>query len=161
MTVEVITADYQNPRHADDLVYLLNCYATDPMGGGQPLQAATQANLATELAKRPHAFSLLGYVDDQPAALANCFEVFSTFNCRPIINIHDLVVAKAFRRHGLALQLLTAIEQEALKRNSCKLTLEVLSGNHPARSAYEKFGFKGYELDPEMGQALFLDKPLR
>ncbi len=45
-------------------------------------------------------------------------------------------------------------------RDCCKLTLEVLEGNHIAQAAYTKFGFSGYELDPEMGRALFWEKKL-
>ncbi len=42
----------------------------------------------------------------------------------------------------------------------CKITHEVLSNNEVAKSAYEKFGFSGYELDPEAGSALFWQKLL-
>lgn len=160
MDINIITADYTNPQHARDIGHLLNCYAADPMGGGEPISGHIQANLASELAKVPHAFSLLGNVDGQPAALANCFEVFSTFKCKPVINIHDLVVINEFRRVGLGMRMLERIEQIAREKGCCKLTLEVLAGNRVARNAYEKFGFAGYELDPEIGQALFLDKAL-
>ncbi len=157
---EIITADYLNPRHAADIGRLLNCYATDPMGGGEPLADSIQQQLAQELSKLPHAFSVLGYMNNQPVALANCFEVFSTFKCKPIINIHDLVVVKAARGSGFGMRMLEAIEQIAVQKGCCKLTLEVLEGNQVARNAYVKFGFAGYELDPEMGKALFMEKPL-
>ena len=42
----------------------------------------------------------------------------------------------------------------------CKLTLEVLDGNAPAKAAYEKFGFASYELDPAVGGALCWQKKL-
>ncbi len=160
MAVEIITADYRNRQHAQSIAYLLNCYATDPMGGGEPLSEHVQQHLAEALADVPHAFSLIGYVDDQPAALANCFEVFSTFKCQPMINIHDLVVVKSSRGQGLGLKMLERIEQIAREKGCCKITLEVLAGNQVARNAYLKFGFAAYELDPKMGQALFMDKPL-
>ncbi len=158
--IEFITADYLNPRHAADIGYLLNCYATDPMGGGEPLSDDIQQNLAAELAKVAHAFSVLGYVDDQPAALANCFELFSTFKCKPLINIHDLVVIKGFRGTGLGKRMLEQVELIARDKGCCKLTLEVLEGNQVARNAYIKFGFAGFELNPEMGKAMFMDKVL-
>jgi len=158
--IEIVTADYHNPQHAADIGYLLNCYAIDPMGGGEPLSEAIQKNLANELAKVPHAFSVLAYSDDQPAALANCFEVFSTFQCKPIVNIHDLVVVKGARGAGLGQKMLDEIENIARQKGCCKLTLEVLAGNQIARNAYTKFGFEGYELNPEVGQALFMAKPI-
>lgn len=160
MNIKIIIADYHDAKHAADIGYLLNCYATDPMGGGQPLADEIQQNLAAMLAKVPHAFSVLGYVDEQPAALANCFELFSTFKCKPLINIHDLVVAKNFRGSGLGNRMLQEIEQIARGKGCCKLTLEVLEGNQVARNAYIKFGFAGFELDPETGKALFMDKVL-
>ncbi|MDU0356029.1 hypothetical protein RS130_20965 [Paraglaciecola aquimarina] len=97
MQIEVIQADYHNPKHASDLTQLLNAYANDPMGGGQPLAHTTQTHLIAELAKRSHVFSIICYVDQQPAGIVNCVEGFSTFACKPLINIHDLAVSQEFR----------------------------------------------------------------
>lgn len=35
--MRVVRADYANPVHAAAVVMLLNAYASDPMGGGEPL----------------------------------------------------------------------------------------------------------------------------
>jgi len=160
MTIECKIVDYQDPEQSSALVDLLNNYAKDPMGGSSPLSEDAIKNLAQELSKRPFAFSLIAYYDGQPAGLANCFEGFSTFKCKPLVNIHDLAVNPDYRGKGIATALLESIEQEALNRGSCKVTLEVLEGNKPALGAYEKFGFKCYELDPKVGKALFLEKAL-
>ena len=42
----------------------------------------------------------------------------------------------------------------------CKITLEVLSSNHPAKQLYAGAGFAPYELDPMAGQALFWQKKI-
>ena len=160
MVVEVMVADYGNPEQGDDLVYLLNLYSQDEMGQGAPLSADVQANLITELAKRPHAFSVLAYVDGKAAGLANCFEGFSSFKAKPLINIHDVFVHGDFRGLKLSHRILDAIERRARQIGCCKITLEVLQGNHPAKRSYEKFGFRSYELDPELGSALFWEKSL-
>ena len=160
MNIDVIKADYQDKKQAQEIALLLNAYASDPMGGGQPLTDDIQANIARELSRLPHAFSVIAYVDSRPAGLANCFEMFSTFLCKPLINIHDVVVLKQYRGMGLSHRLLEKIEQIAIERGCCKLTLEVLSGNTGAKVSYEKFGFKNYELDPALGQALFWQKLL-
>lgn len=152
--------DYRNPIHARDLVYLLNEYALDPMGGGKPLPGHTKRDLVKALSLIPSAFSLIGYFEDQPVALANCFEGFSTFSCRPLVNIHDFMVQHDHRGRGFSQQLLQRIEAIARARGCCKLTLEVLDGNHKAKRAYERFGFEGYELDPTTGRAMFCQKPL-
>ncbi|NVK25528.1 MAG: GNAT family N-acetyltransferase, partial [Gammaproteobacteria bacterium] len=159
VNIEVRLADYNNQQDGQHLVKLLNDYAQDPMGGGESLKEFTQQNLAKTLATVPHAFTVLAFVDGEPAGLVNCFEGFSTFKCRPLINIHDISVSKPFRGLGLSLKMMALVEQEAKKRNACKLTLEVLEGNKIAQAAYEKFGFTGYELDPEMGKAMFWEKP--
>ncbi|WKE66901.1 GNAT family N-acetyltransferase [Gallaecimonas kandeliae] len=160
MAVEIKVADYHNPQDAQDLGYLLGCYAADPMGGGESLSAEHLAALPAKLAELPYALSLLCHVDGKPAGLLNAFEGFSTFKGKPLYNIHDLVVLEAFRGQGLSLQLLARLEELAKEKGCCKLTLEVLEGNQPARQAYLKFGFAGYELDPAMGKALFWQKLL-
>jgi ribosomal protein S18 acetylase RimI-like enzyme len=152
--------DYNDPTQSAQMMSLLAGYAIDPMGGGQPLKEHVLTRLPIELAKRPHAFSILLYVDGEPAALANCFEAFSTFACAPLVNIHDLVVATKFRGLGLSQRLLDAVEEQAIARNCCKVTLEVLSNNEPAKQAYLKYGFAPYSLDPDTGDALFWQKSL-
>lgn len=158
--IEVVLADYHNPKHAHDLGWLLNQYARDPMGGGGALPGEITETLAFELAKRPHAFSVLCYVDDKPAGLINCFEGFSTFIGRALVNIHDVVVVSSYRGLSLSQRMLGRVELEARERDCCKLTLEVLEGNRTAQGAYRKFGFAGYELEPEFGAALFWQKTL-
>lgn len=158
--ITVIQADYKNPEHGRDLVFLLDAYASDPMGGGYPLCDDVKASLASELAKRDFALSLIAYVNEKPAGLINAFEGFSTFAAKPLINIHDVVVIKEFRGLQISQKLLAELEKIARARGCCKLTLEVLQGNETAKRAYQKFGFAGYELDPEAGQAVFWQKKL-
>ncbi|MFK5893184.1 MAG: GNAT family N-acetyltransferase [Pseudomonadota bacterium] len=160
MIIDIVKVDYLNKNHAKDFLYLLNSYAEDPMGGRTSLNQYTKDNLVKELAKLPYAFSFLTYVDGKPAALINCFEAFSTFNCKPLINIHDVIVLKSYRGIGISQKMLLEVEKVAKIKGCCKLTLEVLYNNYPARSSYKKFGFSDYELDPDMGSALFLQKLL-
>ncbi len=160
MTVRIINADYTLPEHAEAIPHLLNAYALDPMGGGTALKPEVRQQLVNELAKLPHAFTLLAYVDDEPAGLANCFEAFSTFACKPIINIHDIAVLAKYRGLGISQRLLQKVEDIATTKGCCKITLEVLSNNHIAKSAYTKFGFEDYVLNPDAGTALFWQKSL-
>lgn len=161
MSIDIRLANYQAPKDCDLVVELLNGYAIDPMGGGEALSEYTQQNLAQALAKIPTAFSVLAFFDGQPAGLINCFEGFSTFKCKPIINVHDVTVLPDFRGKGLSLKMMDKVEEVARERGACKMTLEVLEGNKVAQASYLKFGFSGYELDPKMGQAMFWEKPLK
>jgi ribosomal protein S18 acetylase RimI-like enzyme len=160
MKIDVLTLNYQDPQHAKDMLFLLDNYALDPMGGAIALSQTVKDNLASELAKLPHAFSVICYVDKIPAGLVNCFEAFSTFKCKPLINIHDVVVAEEYRGLGLSQKMLQHVENIAIHKGCCKVTLEVLEGNHIAKNAYIKFGFSGYELNPKMGKAQFWEKAL-
>jgi len=160
MNIEIIKADYLNSQHKKVIPVLLDRYASDPMGGGQPLNENVKNNLVEELSKLPHAFSIIAYVDDQAAGLVNCFEAFSTFSCKPLINIHDVVVLNEYRGNGISQRMLNKVEEIAKSKGCCKVTLEVLSNNEVAKSAYSKFGFSGYELDPNTGVALFWHKQL-
>jgi len=160
MNIEILVADYADERHGVDIGNLLNCYAADPMGGGVELDPYVKQNISSELSKIPHAFTLLCYVDDSPAGLINCFDAFSTFLCKPLVNIHDVIVVREFRGLGISQHMLAQVEEIAKAQGCCKITLEVLEGNRVARQAYVKFGFSGYELDPAKGKALFWQKSL-
>lgn len=158
--IELILADYRKPAHAEAVVALLDAYARDPAGGGTALAPEVRAGLPDALAARPQAFSVLAWEDGQAVGLVNCIEGFSTFACKPLVNIHDVVVLEGHRGRGIAQQMLARVEEEARARGACKLTLEVLSGNHSALRAYARNGFAGYQLDPSFGSALFLQKKL-
>lgn len=160
MTIELYIADYTDPRHQEDLVFLLDAYASDPMGGAEPLSDYTRDKLCHEMAARPQVFTVLCYVDGKPAGLCNCVEGFSTFKAKPLVNIHDIAVVPEFRGLGLSHRMLERVEGLARERGCCKLTLEVLEGNEVARRSYSAFGFSGYELDPVHGNALFWEKAL-
>lgn len=155
----IALADYRDPRDAADVVALLDVYARDPMGGGEPLADGVKARLASDLAGNPQAFSLLARLDGEAVGLANCFMGYSTFAAAPLVNIHDLAVLPDRRGAGIGKALLAAVEAEGLKRGACKVTLEVLSGN-PARHLYAREGYGDYQLDPATGHALFWQKRL-
>lgn len=157
---EIREADLNQPEQAAALVALMDEYARDPMGGGEGLSDAVKAALPQALKNRPGAFQILAWRGKTPVGLINCFEGFSTFKCQPLINIHDVIVSKNCRGQGLNQLMMAKVEEIARQRGCCKITLEVLQGNQPAQQAYQKFGFAGYELDPEMGCALFWEKKL-
>ena len=130
----IALADYADPLDAADVVRLTDAYARDPMGGGAPLPPEVCDRLAEGLAAQPGAFSLIARVDGEPAGIANCFTGFSTFAARPLVNVHDLGVKAEYRARGVGRALLEAVESEARRRGACKVTLEVLSGNAPAKA---------------------------
>ncbi len=156
--IAVVRARYDDAAHADALVALLDHYARDPAGGGAPLGDFARENLVRELAARPFVFSVLAFDGETPVGLVNAIEGFSTFACRPLVNVHDVVVRDSHRGRGIAARMFAEVEAIARERGACKLTLEVLEGNAAARTLYERLGFAGYQLDPAMGRAQFLHK---
>jgi ribosomal protein S18 acetylase RimI-like enzyme len=157
----VLQASYSNPTHAEAIGIVLNHYAEDPMGGGHSLDPELLRRLPEELARRPHAFSVLAFVGGEPAGLVNCFEGFSTFACKPLVNVHDVAVVDKFRGLGLSQKMLQKVEEISRQRGCCKITLEVLEGNAVAQNAYSKFGFAPGMFDPDHGRMQFWIKSLQ
>ncbi|RUO43680.1 GNAT family N-acetyltransferase [Aliidiomarina taiwanensis] len=161
MAVKVEAVDYHNPVHAHALIEMLDHYAQDPMGGGEALPESTKAVLIKEMAARDTVFSFLAWNEEgQAVGLVNCVIGFSTFAAKPVCNIHDIAIRSGLRGQGLAQKLMQAVVTEAKARGCCKLTLEVLTGNEPAKLAYKKFGFAAYQLDPATGSAEFWEYKL-
>ena len=176
--VEVVEADLLVPHHAKAIIELMDQYAQDPMGGGCTLSDHVKDNLIAELMKRQSttriilAFATSTTTTEPterkndstgtmiPVGLAICFVGFSTFACQSLLNIHDLMVHPKYRKCGICQQLLSKVQEIGKELQCCKITLEVLEYNHPAHLAYRKFGFAPYELNPEMGRALFWQKKI-
>ena len=76
------------------------------MGGGEELSEFTKTNLAHELHKRSDTTVILAFDNETPAGIINCIEGFSTFTCKPLLNIHDVYVDTEHRGKGIATMLL-------------------------------------------------------
>ena len=158
--MQLIHADYRASRDRAAIEKLMANYALDPMGGGEALPPDVLSNLCDALAEQANAATLLIFDGDKPAGLATVLQGFSTFKCKPLLNIHDVIVLPQYRGRGLAQRLMAEIENLAVQRGCCKLTLEVLQGNTVAQAVYRRCGFAAYELDPQQGSALFWQKEL-
>ena len=150
--------DPRDARHARALLTVLDGYARDPSGGGTALSEEVKARLPGLLAQQAHYIGLLAFEGDRPVGLVNAFLGVSTFKAKPLLNIHDIAVEPDRRGAGIGRRLLAAAEDVAQERGCCKLTLEVLEGNHTAIGLYRAVGFAAYELDPAMGVARFFEK---
>lgn len=142
MTVQTRLANLDSAADAASIIAVLDSYASDPRGGGTPLSAEVRARLIPGLKAHPTTRILLAFDGDQAVGLCVGFLGFSTFQARPLLNIHDLAVVPDRRGGGVGRALLTAAEAHARQAGCCKLTLEVQDDNHPARNLYERFGFR-------------------
>jgi ribosomal protein S18 acetylase RimI-like enzyme len=160
MSIQIIRADLDNSHHAKALISLLEAYAQGPMAGSVGLTEFTKKNLIAELNKRPYIVVLLAMEKEQVVGFLNAIEGFSTFACRPLMNIHDVFVLPKYRGQGIATQLFQSIENHAQSKGCCKMTLEVLEENTIAQSAYRNFGYQPSNLDLRLGNTFFWEKKL-
>jgi ribosomal protein S18 acetylase RimI-like enzyme len=159
MELEIREADFTDPMHCAGIIDVLNSYATDPIGGGKPLSPDVRERLVPGLRDHPTALVLLAFLGRRPVGIAVCFVGFTTFQARPLLNIHDLAVVPEHRGTGIGRALLAAAEVRALRRGCCKLTLEVQDSNRRARALYERFGFVDFVVG-NSDATRFLSKPL-
>jgi ribosomal protein S18 acetylase RimI-like enzyme len=160
MGIEVVEADLGRLEHQAAALELLEAYARDPMGNGAPLDADVKQRLIPGLRSHPTTIVFLAYRGDDAVGMAVCFRGFSTFAAKPLINIHDLIVASQHRGQGIGTHLLDAVAQKARATGCCKLTLEVQENNHRARRLYQAAGFSQATYLPEAGGALFMSRVL-
>ena len=139
---------------------MMDAYAADPMGDGQPLSGYARSHLIAGLREHPTTLIFLAWQDQNPSGIAVCFRGFSTFAAKPLINVSDFYVRPQARGAGMGRALLAAIEEEAMRSGCCKLTLEVQENNTRARAIYQRFGFSQATYVAAAGGALFLSKPL-
>jgi len=140
--------DFENPAHLDALADLLNQYMADPMGDAPQLNKLQQLRLVDGLANHPAAFVLFVLANDKIVGLATCFILFSTFNVKSYLNIHDFFIQPNYRGKGLAKGLMQELIYISSERKYCKLTLEVREDNVVAQSLYKSLGFE--ESSPKM-----------
>ncbi len=140
--ITLIRADYNVPKHADDIITMMRDYAMDPMGNSADLPKDVQENLVPAMAKT-NGYTVLAYKGETVVGLANCFWGFSTFKARPLVNIHDIAVRKGHRAIGIGRKLFAALEEIARQKGACKITLEVLAKNDKARGLYASLGYGG------------------
>src|SRR5260370_2029657 len=136
--IKKIEADLPRPDHQRAIITMLDAYMRDPMEGGIPMPEATQPELTPGLRAHPACYVFLAYRVDTPIGFSICFLGFSTFNARPLINIHDIFVESSVRGKGIGRMLLERIETKARGLNCCRLTIEVGEGTQAPRTRYPK-----------------------
>ena len=65
-SIHVLEADYDDPVHRAAIVDVIDSYASDPIGGGEPLSAAVRDSLVPKLQNHPTARILLAFADATP-----------------------------------------------------------------------------------------------
>ncbi len=158
--LRIFKANLDDDTHALWTLELLDAYARDSMGAGEPLSEFARQHVIAGLKAQPGTVILIAAHAQANVGLAICFRGFSTFAARPLLNISDFYVDPVARGGGIGRALMNAIEREARELGCCKLTLEVQENNHRARALYAAAGFSQAVHVAEAGGALFLSKSL-
>jgi GNAT superfamily N-acetyltransferase len=159
-TLRIVQADLDDPQHRAAILEMTRSYARDPMGNGRDLPGEIQEVLIERLRAHPTTLVFLALDRDQPIGIATCFIGFSTFAARPLVNVHDLHVAKAYQGRGVGRGLLDTVEKKARELDCCKLTLEVQENNARALELYARCGFASGQHVAQAGGFLFREKRL-
>jgi len=153
-TLAVRRVDFANADDVEQYLKLLDAYARDPMGAGQPLPGGVLERLPADLAGHPGAHCLLAEYGETAVGFATCFLGYSTFRARPLLNIHDIAVLAEWRGKSVARYLLAAIADLGRQLGCCRITLEVREDNPRARTVYQNAGFVAAQC------SLFMEKSL-
>jgi ribosomal protein S18 acetylase RimI-like enzyme len=160
LSIEIREANLADETQAAGLLSVLDSYASDEMGGGEPLSDDVKSRLIAALCEQAQALVLLAWQDERVVGVAIGFFGFSTFAARPLLNVHDLAVLPELRGHGIGRALLSAVDERARARSCAKVTLEVREDNARARHLYQACGFRDFELAGASYRTLFLSKAL-
>ena len=109
--IEIVESNYTKDGHEKVIIELLNRYATDIMGGGEPLSDSVKENLVHELEKRSGIYTVLAFVDsvaagilpaetDELLMIANVF-VHPSASRRKRIHINNYKAMRNAIRHAM------------------------------------------------------------
>ena len=139
--ISIIQADLNNPKHAKDIVSIVDMFARDPMGQDEALHKDIRMDMIEEMKKVPTTMTYIAYLGDEALGIVTCFIGFSTFTASKIFKIHDVAVHPNARGLGIGTKMLEEIENEAKRMGCSKITLEVRTDN-PARNLYVREGYE-------------------
>ncbi|OGS24777.1 MAG: hypothetical protein A2314_05320, partial [Elusimicrobia bacterium RIFOXYB2_FULL_50_12] len=113
-TFKIVTADFNNREHCSAFVRLIDEYMRGDSGEGRPLSSEIKKRLVAGISRHKYASVYFAVTGSKIAGLAVCFKGYSTFSAAPLLNIHDLIVTKKYRRKGAASALIKHIESQAI-----------------------------------------------
>lgn len=108
--------------------------------------SATQADLMRDgFGDRPLFEALLAETDGQALGLLVFIPLYSSWQGKKAVMIHDLYVREAARGQGAGKALVTEVMRLAVERGCCRVEVNVLEWNAKARAFYEGLGLRHNE----------------
>ncbi len=142
----IVAFDFSELNHLKVLARFIEDYMNDPMGdtlreGPIKLSERKKFKLLSGLQTNPCCRIFLWNENYNPVAIAICFETFSTFLIKPVLNIHDFFVDHEYRNQRIGSQFLEKLITKFSEADFGKITLEVRIDNDAAQGLYRKLGF--------------------
>ncbi|HIF5585247.1 TPA: GNAT family N-acetyltransferase [Vibrio parahaemolyticus] len=139
MSTEIKYIEVNNLEHRKTLEALFREYSSD-------VSASIESTIVNQLFELPYFHGFLCLNDDVPLGFAVCFESFSTYRARKMLNIHDFMISSNARGQGLGKLLLGGIENYCSENDYLKITLEVDEENTVAKKLYSSLGYEDYQV---------------
>jgi len=139
MSIHIVCIEVDDPDHQKALETLFIEYASD-------VSVSIESNIVAQLNALPYFHGFLCLDDNKPLGFAICFESFSTYRAKKLLNIHDFMIARKARGQGLGKLLLTSIEEYCRERDFLKITLEVEQDNYVAKNLYSVSGYEDFQV---------------
>ncbi|NOI65272.1 GNAT family N-acetyltransferase [Vibrio sp. 99-8-1] len=98
----------------------------------------------SQLFELPYFYGFVSFAEKTPAGFAVCFESFSTYRAKKMMNIHDFMVSEKFRGKGVGIAQLNGIERYCRDNSYLKITLEVDDDNVAAKKLYSSCNYEDY-----------------
>ncbi len=139
--IEIIEANLNDKVQAENFLRLISEYMADPMGESLAWTEEQRSRVISSLKTQPGLTIFLAKDASNFIGVVTCFQTFSTFLAKNMLNIHDIFVEQAYRGKGIGKQLIQKVDEKA-KENDCgKITLEVRKDNLSARGLYRSQGY--------------------
>jgi GNAT superfamily N-acetyltransferase len=112
---------------------------------GGTVSASVEGLTRDGFGDRPLFEALLAEADGQVTGLLVFIPLYSSWQGRPGLMIHDLYVREAARGQGSGKALVTELMRLAARRGCCRVEVNVLEWNARARAFYEGLGLRQNE----------------
>jgi ribosomal protein S18 acetylase RimI-like enzyme len=135
----IVRIDVENTEQRSQFERLFNEYSS-------ALSVSIESHVAKHLFELPYFSGFICYADGEAAAFAVCFESYSTYRAKKILNIHDFMVSSNYRGKGVGKALLNGIDQYCRENEFLKITLEVDKDNIIAQKMYRSCDYANYQV---------------
>ncbi|SGZ01322.1 Acetyltransferase, gnat family [Moritella viscosa] len=131
--------EVDNLEHREALELLFQEYSSG-------VSATIDSTIVNQLFALPYFHGFLCFTGNKPLGFAVCFESYSTYRARKVLNIHDFMISSNSRGKGLGKLLLKGIEAYCRENDYLKITLEVDDDNLVAKQLYGSCDYEDYQV---------------